>query len=748
MVGSRGKGSRSKPKGLAPCESSKISFDEPADDPLDGVDVENDSSNMNQIPLEEDQMDDNKSKSVISDNKEEQNALEGSNVEKNVVTVINEIHVEKTENVATQEGLKEETNGGGASADVSVKDNEDKLEEDEGLMKFGLDNSDACTADDKKSSEATTERLPTDNEGLDASNHEIVENNLDNLENNEVPNKLNADEPIRTISDKGDEEPIKENASITNEVGEATGQSNRPKRKLVKKKVVKKRMVRKQDAVVNEEVPLPSDENNAFVEACKTDKIEDANNEEKMSNANGTSDEARKADTIELASKEEKAEVKPPVKVTKKGSRIKKKKALQGHSGVATAKVDSKLPTENNEPDGKEHIGIIEPDVKNEVVGKSGDKVSPLNRRKKKKTAKKASLEGVPQAVNTPKPSEDVKPKKRVDSMGMIFMCSSDTKKDCYRYNVLGLPAGKKDLVLKIYKGMRLFLFDVDLRMMYGIYKAADPGGYNIEPRAFKSQYPSQVKNLCKLFHETSKKAESTKASDKKQRAAATTSSARRDKKRKRVEDSRGRAPATLERERTRRRAHEEIRHAPVVINDRYHERPVYKRETYIPSVAPVPIYQPLTAVSPPRSRTYSYDRPLGADTYRRDPVLDHDPYRREIQVLDRDSYRREIPVLDTDPYRRNPVLLDHDVYRRDSVIDHPDLISSSSRELRVPAERSHHEPYASYRELREPRFYSGPAAPSTGTKREHYDYSSSGRYAEYYKLAEDRPALPLYRRY
>ncbi|KAF3784756.1 hypothetical protein EJ110_NYTH29610 [Nymphaea thermarum] len=78
-------------------------------------------------------------------------------------------------------------------------------------------------------------------------------------------------------------------------------------------------------------------------------------------------------------------------------------------------------------------------------------------------------------------------------SAGLIFMCSRNTKRDCFKYKVLGLPANKKELVAKVYKGMRLFLFDVDHRLMYGIYRAAGRGGYNIEPRAFNSAFPSQV---------------------------------------------------------------------------------------------------------------------------------------------------------------------------------------------------------------------------------------------------------------
>lgn len=84
----------------------------------------------------------------------------------------------------------------------------------------------------------------------------------------------------------------------------------------------------------------------------------------------------------------------------------------------------------------------------------------------------------------------------RNGNTGMIFMCNSKTKQDCFHYKVLGLPANKRETVEKIHKGMRLFLFDADLRLMYGIYKAAGHGGYNIEPRAFSSRFPSQVQYI------------------------------------------------------------------------------------------------------------------------------------------------------------------------------------------------------------------------------------------------------------
>ncbi|CAK8568063.1 unnamed protein product [Lathyrus sativus] len=76
---------------------------------------------------------------------------------------------------------------------------------------------------------------------------------------------------------------------------------------------------------------------------------------------------------------------------------------------------------------------------------------------------------------------------------GFIFMCNKMTKPECYRYRVFALPAGRKHVVERINPGMHLFLFDTDVKLLYGTYLATSTGMLNIEPFAFQGRFPAQV---------------------------------------------------------------------------------------------------------------------------------------------------------------------------------------------------------------------------------------------------------------
>lgn len=63
----------------------------------------------------------------------------------------------------------------------------------------------------------------------------------------------------------------------------------------------------------------------------------------------------------------------------------------------------------------------------------------------------------------------------------------------------LGFPAGRREDVEKVKKGMKLFLFDFDMKLLYGVYVATSNGQMNLEPSAFGGRFPAQVNPVVLL---------------------------------------------------------------------------------------------------------------------------------------------------------------------------------------------------------------------------------------------------------
>ncbi|GMP49350.1 hypothetical protein CsSME_00016363 [Camellia sinensis var. sinensis] len=381
----------------------------------------------------------------------------------------------------------------------------------------------------------------------------------------------------------------------------------------------------------NEEIAMEEDENhedNTMEEDKKNEPnaIDEEDNEQNATEEEGKEQEEEikgknEENTIEQAKNEDKLGENSREKVKRSRKRNRKKVAQRGSEIVAT-KVEDKPESSS-----------------------------------KKKVSNRGSETVATKVEDKPGSSNKKTVSKRAESMGMVFMCSSKTKKDCYHYKVLGLPASKRDVVQKVYKGMRLFLFDFDLRLMYGIYKAAGPGGYNIEPKAFQSAFPSQVrftvledcnplaeekfkkvikdnyyarnkfdcqltseqvKNLCKLFVASSRGSSNSKKSGRNLKAETRT---------------------YADRDRIRRAE----RRSGLVADRQYHDRPIiYESEMF----APLPRLPPLTPPPVAAPSYVSYGRSLEMDVYGQDPLVEH----RDRRLLDLDVRHRD-EIGSRDPY-------------------------------------------------------------------------------------------------
>ncbi|TVU10461.1 hypothetical protein EJB05_43993, partial [Eragrostis curvula] len=91
-------------------------------------------------------------------------------------------------------------------------------------------------------------------------------------------------------------------------------------------------------------------------------------------------------------------------------------------------------------------------------------------------------------------PFLSVRPDAARTMAGAIFMSNTFTREQCFQTGVFGLPIEYESFIYDVRKGMPLFLFDHNLRKLYGVFEAASDGGLNINRDAFQRAFPAQVR--------------------------------------------------------------------------------------------------------------------------------------------------------------------------------------------------------------------------------------------------------------
>jgi hypothetical protein len=78
---------------------------------------------------------------------------------------------------------------------------------------------------------------------------------------------------------------------------------------------------------------------------------------------------------------------------------------------------------------------------------------------------------------------------------GYLFHCSSATEQECFHRMLFGAPQREWGKIQLVGLDTLLFMFNVNTKMMHGVFRAAQPPAQNIVPGAWapRGNFPSQV---------------------------------------------------------------------------------------------------------------------------------------------------------------------------------------------------------------------------------------------------------------